>query len=261
MPRMPTCRSAASRLRLPRDAGRVPAWLSAGSSSRCGRRRASPCPGLWVSNRGQAVRRVDGLPSTATMMSPSLRPALSPDRPRRPTECWSLAGTDPGAMVPPRFWSLASCRQLPGRPPEPGPRDRLTRQSLLMIGFCEIDRKREPDVLGTAGFGGVDADDQPLRVHQRAAGVAGVDGGVRLDEVIQRRATRAGVVGNVDRAVQAADDASVTEPGNSPSGLPMASTVCPTWTSAEFPGLLRAGRSVDLHEGEVRIGVDAFTVP
>ena len=57
------------------------------------------------------------------------------------------------------------------------------------------------------GDGGVDADDVPGGVEERAAAVAGVDRGVGLDQAAERRLATGRLVGDRDLADQAGDDA------------------------------------------------------
>ncbi len=56
--------------------------------------------------------------------------------------------------------------------------------------------------------GGIDSDQPPSRIEQRATGIAGVDGGVGLDQVIDGRAARF----SRQRAVERGDDTSGERP-------------------------------------------------
>ena len=89
-----------------------------------------------------------------------------------------------------------------GLEPEAQPRARelLPGRRLGEEGAGDVDRDGEADALAGARDGGVDADDRPGRVEQRATTVAGVDGGVGLDQVGQR--ARCGV----DAAAHRRDD-------------------------------------------------------
>ena len=69
---------------------------------------------------------------------------------------------------------------------------------------------------------GVDADDSPVDVEQRAAGVAGVDRGVGLDEVGERAAL---LFDGTERP--RAETTPVVTVCSRPNGLPMAMTVSP----------------------------------
>ncbi|MCY1435061.1 hypothetical protein D9M71_511410 [compost metagenome] len=74
-----------------------------------------------------------------------------------------------------------------------------------------IDRHRKADAGRGARRtvdGGIDADQPPSRIEQRATGIAGVDSGVGLDQVVNGRAT--GVAGK--GAVKRRDDAGGERP-------------------------------------------------
>ena len=98
----------------------------------------------------------------------------------------------------------------------------------------------------------------PVRVDQRAAGVAGIDGGVRLDEVAQRPwlARAAGVIDH-DVATEGADDAAGDAVVKVPRGLPMASASWPGLSAAESPMRRPAGpgRSIWTMARSVRVSM------
>ncbi|GCT01002.1 hypothetical protein HmCms170_01461 [Escherichia coli] len=74
-----------------------------------------------------------------------------------------------------------------------------------------IDRHRKADAGRGARRtvdGGIDADQPPSRIEQRATGIAGVDSGVGLDQVIDGRAARF----SRQRAVERGDDTSGERP-------------------------------------------------
>ena len=114
-----------------------------------------------------------------------------------------------------------------------------------------IDRHRKADAGRGARRtvdGGIDADQPPSRIEQRATGIAGVDSGVGLDQVVNGRAT--GVAGK--GAVKRRDDAGGECPIQA-EGLPMANTFVPpeVCAGADRNGGRALETDADLEHGDV----------
>ena len=179
-------------------------------------------------------------PSMAVMMSPSLRPALAAGPSLTMGSAWCRLPrrrVDPGAGLDVQLVVLGHLR-VEGQvvDADPGAGDVLAREDLGDDGLGEIDGDGEADALRGAGLGRVDADDLAVAIEQRTTGVAGVDGSVGLDEVDQavRRSGRSGRDTTTVRS-RPLTMPEVTEPGNWPSGSPMAMASWPSWSAEESP--------------------------
>jgi hypothetical protein len=124
------------------------------------------------------------MPSMLTMMSFSLTPAVSAGPPD--TTAGSTGRTGRHRNEPRRRDRPGGCRR-PGpavdgdvADADPRPGELLAAKSLLHDRPRDVDRDREADPLRRPRDGGIDADDEAVRVEQGSAAVARVDRGVCL---------------------------------------------------------------------------------
>ncbi len=121
-----------------------------------------------------------------------------------------------------------------------------------------IHRHSETDASGRARRavdGGVDADQPPGRIEQRAAGVAGVDSGVGLDQVIDGRPAPFAVEGAVERRDDAGGERPVQSEGIADSEHFLPDLEVGTGAHRHSGRALEA--DADLEHGDVVLGAGA----
>ena len=165
------------------------------------------------------------------------RPTSSTRSPgRSPARAAGLPGTTSASRTP--LWrecrsaTSAGTRRRRADHPEVGPaHPAVAQQRLDDPPRRGVHRHREPQP--GARDRGVDPDDAARRVGERAAGVAGVERGVGLDDVLDHPA-RPPAAGGQRAGPSALTTPAVTEPAR-PSGLPTATTSCPTTSGPRCP--------------------------
>ncbi len=164
-----------------------------------------------VSSRCRSSTLATGLPSNATITSPSLSPPRSA----------GLFGSTEITNTPVVVFQLLRAHNGAGNldglaaDTEVGAANSAVLNQLAGDELRRVDRHRETDSLGRQYHGGVDADDFTAGVDQRSAGVARIERGVGLNHVVdqssrcraQRAAERADHAGGdaVLKAIRIAD--------------------------------------------------------